>query len=538
MTREFRLLIFFVVWIGMVIAFYLIFPPVPVNKTSKENITNVITFQPDVTREYKVLSGKNQFTDVIKTNNLEFYIDNLGFSRIYAKYSSKIYEMLDRNLEYQPFSFILGSLRNIKTKVDFSNVVMTFDKLSDLKYKSRVVSESFDISLERKIEFVSDYTFDMVIKLKNNSSSKSLFNGFGIIVSGPLGPGADDEHFTYQFLRTGYIENGTGNVVETLTTSIFSGTEKFSFKPSGIFSAVWMENKYAILGIAILSGEFDAEFKSVDKKYGYNKVISLQSKSMVLNPNEEKEFKIRILIAPKKNEILESFGFGFRGLEEGGVLKILHVGIVWLLNFIYSIFGHWGISIIVLTIVVKLLLEPLTIKSAVSMKRLQLIAPKIKEIQEQYKNDPKMANIKIAELYRTYGANPASGCFPILLQIPIFIALYGVLTSFIELKGEGLLWIKDLTRPDTVLYIKELESTLILPASVNLLPIIMTLVSLLQTYLTSSKTSSQQTAIMWILPIVFMIIFWNLPSALVLYWTILSILGVVEQYIVNKTLKY
>jgi YidC/Oxa1 family membrane protein insertase len=110
--------------------------------------------------------------------------------------------------------------------------------------------------------------------------------------------------------------------------------------------------------------------------------------------------------------------------------------------------------------------------------------------------------------------------------------------SFIELSGQSFLWIRDLTKPDTILYIKAFEGLIILPASINLLPIIMTVLSIIQTAISLAKVQTEQTITMWLIPIIFMFIFWNLPSALVLYWTVQNLLSLIEQYIINKTLKY
>lgn len=529
MSRETRLFLFLVLWLGIVFVFMILFPTPP--KTSQSQTTTNQNFLPK--QETSSLTFQRKpFSTFISNYNLMLSLSDLGIESIDFYYVNRIYELSRSNYVYIPFSILLSSVISSTNVQDNSIIPFDVDGISKVRISGN------DFSLKREITFVSNYVFDITIKVKNNSKKPAIFNGFSIVFSGPLGPDTTDEHYAYMYLRTGYIEKGTYNFIETLTTSIFTGTERFAIKESVNVSGVWMENRYVVVGIVPLNVETRAEFVVKDNRYGHNKVMSLRTPSEIIDVGGEKEYKFRVFAGPRKNEVLESFGYGFRNLEDGGILKPIYDFLKFLLNLFYSLTGSWGLAVILISIAVKILLEPLSIKSAVSMKRLQLIAPKIKEIQEKYKNDPKKMNAEIAELYRIYGANPASGCLPLLLQIPIFIALYNVLSGFIELKGQGLLWIKDLTKPDTVLYIKELEGFFILPASINLLPIIMTGISLLQTYISSSKTQNQQMMTMWLLPIIFMFIFWNLPSALVLYWTIQTLLGVIEQYIVNRTLKY
>lgn len=527
MSRETRLFLFLILWLGMVFVFLWLFP------TNREiQTTQVQTNTNQMVRD-QIGSFVNPpvrpFEELLATNNIKLVVRERGVKSIHFSYEGREYELSSSNYVLMPFSVSLDSILFI-TNIFLEPIF--FEKNG----VSRVERDGLRYVITREIIPVSNYIFDIVIKVRNEYSRPIVFNGFSLVFSGPLGPDTSDQQYAYFALRTGYIEKSSSNLIETLTTSIFTGTEKFAVKDEVL--GVWMENRYTVVGIVTTNDRFRSEFVVRDTKYGYNKVMALRSPSEILEEESEKVYTFRVLVGPRKNEVLHSFGYGFNALEDGGILKPIYDFLKFLIKLFFNITGSWGIAVIILSIVIKLLLEPLSIKAAVSMKRFQLIAPKIREIQEKYKNDPKKMNAEIAELYRVYGANPASGCLPLLLQIPIFIALYNVLSGFIELRGQGLLWINDLTKPDTVLYIKELEGSFILPASINLLPIIMTVFSLLQTYITSSKAQTQQTVVMWLLPIVFMFIFWNLPSALVLYWTIQTILSTVEQYVINKIVKY
>jgi len=548
MSRELRLLFFLVVWIGIVYAYILFFTPkggntsggqtssIKTNTITSNNTTNYIATsrltETLTNTTFEQLDKYSYFSNIIYTNSLELVIDNLSFRGIKFRYKGRSYELLQHNCVVPPLAMTVGDVFNL---TNYSTEFFSFNRDGGCRIK---VSDGSTFEVKRDVIFVSNYVFDIKISVRNLQKKPVIFNGFNLSFSGPLGPNSNDPNFAYLYLKSGYIDKKSSNIVETLTTSIFSGTEKFAIKESS-FSGVWLANGYEFIALIPEEGDFKAEFLAVDTKHGYNKIVSLKSVNAIFEAGETKEYKVRVFLGPKKQDVVESFGVkSFLGLEDGGVLKPLYIGLGWLLNFFYSLIPNWGLVVIVASLFIKLLLEPLSIKSAVSMKRLQLIAPKIKEIQEKYKDNPSKMNAEIAELYRTYGANPASGCLPLLLQIPIFIAFYGVLTSFIELSGQGFLWINDLTKPDTILYIKAFEGLIILPASVNLLPIIMTILSLIQVAVSSGKVKTDQTLTMWITPIIFMFIFWNLPSALVLYWTIQNLFSIIEQYIVNETLKY
>ena len=154
--------------------------------------------------------------------------------------------------------------------------------------------------------------------------------------------------------------------------------------------------------------------------------------------------------------------------------------------------------------------------------------------------DPRLMNQKMMELYKKEGVNPMGGCLPLLLQLPIFIALYQVLPRLVDMKDVAFLWIKDLSSPDTLFYIPAFKNIPLLPYGFNLLPLIMTAVSLIQSRMSQkssgpqSAQQAQQNKMMLMMPVMFLFLFWNMPSGLVLYWTIQNIFSIVEQSFINK----
>lgn len=191
-----------------------------------------------------------------------------------------------------------------------------------------------------------------------------------------------------------------------------------------------------------------------------------------------------------------------------------------LLLWLHGIFGNWGWAIVALTIIVRFILYPLTHKGMVSMQKIKDIAPKIKEVQAKYKNDPARMNAAVMEMYKKHGANPLGGCLPMLLQIPVFFAIYRVLLNAVELQGAPwALWISDLSRMDPTF----------------ILPILMGATMYYQQKITPNNfTDPMQEKIFKFLPIIFTFFFVTFPSGLVLYWFVNNLFSIAQQFIVNQ----
>jgi len=194
-----------------------------------------------------------------------------------------------------------------------------------------------------------------------------------------------------------------------------------------------------------------------------------------------------------------------------------------LLSWLHGIFGNWGWSIIALTILIRIFLYPLTYKGMVSMQKIKAISPKIKEIQAKYKGEPARMNAAVMDMYKKHGANPLGGCLPMLLQIPVFFAIYRVLLNAVELQGaEWILWIDDLSRMDNYF----------------VLPILMGASMFYQQKLTPNNfTDPLQEKVFKFLPIIFTFFFVTFPSGLVLYWFVNNLFSIGQQFIVNQQFK-
>ena len=225
-------------------------------------------------------------------------------------------------------------------------------------------------------------------------------------------------------------------------------------------------------------------------------------------------------------------------------MKPIVIFLELMIKFFYRFTNNYGVSIILMTMVIKVILHPLTRKSFQSMRRMSALQPKITEIKEKYKNNPQQVNKETQALYKKEKVNPMGGCLPMILQMPIFYALYSLLSGMVELRNESFLWIKDLSLPDTVATVKMAVPLLGYRIAeqgftdINILPFIMTGTTLLQSKLTTGGQTAQQGKMMtYMFPLMFFFIFWNMPSGLVLYWTIQNILTIGQQYYIDYRLK-
>jgi len=233
--------------------------------------------------------------------------------------------------------------------------------------------------------------------------------------------------------------------------------------------------------------------------------------------------KFRVFFGPTEREVLARFNPPLKEAFDlgGGWLKWMVWPIYWALVFFYKFTGHYGLAIIVLALVLKILMSPLYVNMYRSAKGMQKLQPKLKKIQELYKDDPERLQWEMMKLYREAGVNPLGGCLPMILMLPIFWALYQVLQNAIELKGSSFLWVQDLSMKDPY----------------YALPIIMGVVSAANAWFQpTADPNTKRTSVL--MSAVFVFIFLNLPAGIVLYWLAYSLFGLIEQRIYRYILKY
>lgn len=267
---------------------------------------------------------------------------------------------------------------------------------------------------------------------------------------------------------------------------------------------------------------------------GENAVSRLKLAPLAVAPGERKRAHVLIYAGPQKYSELKSLGLNFEKILTQGVLGTLRLWMLLGLDYFFHLTGNYGVAILVLTLLIKLLFTPLTHFSYQSMGKMQALQPKMKALQNQHKNDPQRLNKETMELYRRNRVNPLGGCLPMVLQIPIFIAFYQVLSTTADIKGAAFIgWIRDLSEPDRLFsWPADLP---FIGHSFNLLPVLMIGSMLWQQKLTPQTTADPvQQKIMYLMPIVFGFVFYNLPSGLVLYWFVNNLLTIFHQLFIKR----
>ena len=234
--------------------------------------------------------------------------------------------------------------------------------------------------------------------------------------------------------------------------------------------------------------------------------------------------------------LLNSYGYKLGKALDFGWFDILAKPCLWLMNFIYDhLIPNYGIAIIILTLFTKVLLWPLGTKSYKSMGAMKKLQPLIKEIKEKYGDDRKRVNEETMALYRTYKINPLGGCLPMLVQIPVFFALYRMLYEAIELRhAPFFLWINDLAAPDRLFNFNFSIPFMDPPYGIPVLTLVMGATMFLQQRMSPPMGDPAQAKMMMLLPIVFTFIFINFSSGLVLYWLVSNIVSIGQQYYITK----
>ncbi len=262
-------------------------------------------------------------------------------------------------------------------------------------------------------------------------------------------------------------------------------------------------------------------------------------KDIQLEPGQEHLEKYLLYAGALNEQKLMKIDESLQGLVDYGIFGGLSKILLSVLYFFHKWFKNWGLAVICLTVIVNLILFPLTVKSFSSMNKMKKIQPHMQKLRDLHKDNPQKLNKEMVELYRKYNVNPLGGCLPMLLQMPIFIALYQGLIMSVELKGAKFLWIQDLSLPDAV----SLPMTVpVIGASLNILPLLMVLIMVVQQKISQGTMTagmteeqiSQQKIMLVLMPLLFGFLFYNMPSGLVLYWLTNTILMAGEQFAISK----
>ena len=469
---------------------------------------------------------------VVKTDLFDVELSTLGgdVRRVTMK---QVHSALDRTqpltlLEPDPKHFfvtqtgLLGdALPTHKTVYEAQQRVYTLGEGQNT-LEVRLKAREGGAEVVKRLRFArASYTIDVAYDITNKSDK-------------PIAPYA-----YFQFLRDG---NPPGE--EAAQTSAFAGVTTFTgpalYTEEAKFAKVDFKDidkgkqshvKKAKDGwIGVVQHYFVSAWlpkAGLEREYFTSKVgENLYSAGVVvpfgsIAPGASATVDVPAYIGPQETERLEQVAPGLRLVVDYGWLYVIAAPLFWVLKSIHGEVGNWGWAIILLTILIKLVFYPLNAKAGRSMAQMKVLTPKMEKLKELYGEDRQKLNQAMMELYKTEKINPLGGCLPIVVQIPVFIALYWVLLASIELRHAPWLgWIHDLSAPDPYF----------------ILPVIYAVSMLVQTKLNPQPADPVQAKVMLIMPIMFSVFFLFFPSGLVLYWVVQNLLSIVQQWHINRTI--
>ncbi len=323
----------------------------------------------------------------------------------------------------------------------------------------------------------------------------------------------------YDSMRLAWDDNGSldeESSSKTLTTTGVQATGKIYWAgPMSTYflAAVIPSNPH---GVTMMGRQEKTVFRT-----------AVEGEETILAPGESREIEISYWIGPKDRAQLNAVSEQLAKSIDLGFFSGIAKGLLWLLEFFQKYVHNWGIAIILLTILIKAVFWPLTAKSYASMEKMKELQPMMLKIREKYKNNKEEMNKEVMALYKTYKVNPASGCVPILIQLPVFFGLYQALLTSLALRhasfitylpGTDIIWLADLSAKDP-LYIT---------------PIVMGITMFLQQRMSPPAQDPMQQKIMMFLPLIFTVLFLNFPSGLVIYWLVNNILSIFQQWLMMR----
>ncbi|MCU0599500.1 MAG: membrane protein insertase YidC [Desulfobacterales bacterium] len=510
-------------------------PPSPVER-AKEAIEPAILASDSVTPETEKVAGEIFEAKTIHTSLYTARISAKGAALtgfVLEKYKETFD---DQNVGKQliPPANTEGTILvelDGKDAPDLSHILFTSDyseEVMDVSAGARSMSfysqSDTGYVVEKKYTFYPDsYKIDLEVTVKNESAGTHV-GSLAVILTNPTPETQSSYGFEGPFA---YINNS------------FEQIEIKEFEKKGVVTGnvdwAGIETQYFMTTIIpdILAGNllrfhFDSKNNLVE--------VRLSRHEQIFQPGAAQSGKYTLFFGPKRMSDLKSVGRNLDKAVNFGYFDVIAKPCLWLMNVIHDrAIPNYGVSIIILTILFKLLFWPLGTKSYKSMAEMKKLQPLMEEIRKKYKEDKKKMNEEIMGLYRTYKVNPMSGCLPMLVQIPVFIAFYRMLYGAIELRHAPFaLWINDLSSPDRLFHFGFSIPLMAPPYGIPVLTIIMGATMLLQQKLSPPPGDPAQAKMMMMLPIVFTFIFINFPSGLVLYWLVNNVLSIAQQYYITK----
>jgi YidC/Oxa1 family membrane protein insertase len=363
-------------------------------------------------------------------------------------------------------------------------------------------------------------------------------NGFEVVNSSTA---AIEPQLYMQLVRSGSKPEGESSFYSTFTgPAVYTGAKKYQKvdfekieKDKAEFEKQSSDGYVAMVQHYFTSAwllDNDVARDIYARKVGDNLyAVGMIRKLPAIAPGAMLATHARLYVGPQQEKVLEGIYPGLELVKDYGWLTILAKPLFWLLHHLHGWLNNWGWSIVALVVLLKIAFYWLNAQAYRSMAKMKAINPRVTELRERLKDNPQQMQAEMMKLYRQEKVNPMGGCLPIAIQIPVFIALYWVLLSTVEMRDASWLYISDLARPDSLFGHLPIAQLPLGP-----LPLLMTASSLLQTWLNPTPPDPMQAKLMWIMPLMFSFMFFYFPSGLVLYWFTNNLLSIAQQWMINK----
>jgi YidC/Oxa1 family membrane protein insertase len=379
------------------------------------------------------------------------------------------------------------------------------------------------VMITQTFRFYPDrYSIDLTVTIQNDSRQK-LEGRLNVFLRNV--PPKDPQN-SYAFIGLAVLKNSALEEIEAKEM-------KEDKSLSGRFGWIAYENDYFMTAM-IPEDEVEGTFLGRHLPSGVLEG-TLMTPSVSLTSPGQTSSRFTLYLGPRDLAIVKQLGKKLELAIDFGWTDVIAKPLLYLLRFFNQYLNNYGLSIILLTILIKILFWPLTHKSYKSMKEMQKIQPLMAKIREKYKDNKEQMNKEMMALYKTYKVNPMGGCLPMVIQIPVFFALFRILGSAIELRhAPFLFWINDLSAPDRLFNFPFEIPFMTPPSGIPVLTLLMGVSMYIQQKMTPTPGDQTQAKIMMLMPVIFTVMFINFPSGLVLYWLINNILSIGQQYRILK----
>ena len=487
----------------------------PTPTKAEQQTTGVTAGVPDKAAPIAAAEKKPVQRITVETPLLTFTFSDLGGSiesvklqkyRATVKKDSGGKELVEdiKPLTYLPkvFKMVNGQVADDSTyfKPDRGNFSVT-DKAETIVFTGSLTDGK---PVKKIYTFYPDkYTIDMKVEVEGSDKDQTMVD-FAIMSGKNENTYVFKGPFTYDGKKFEQIEKIEKNM-EVRKDIKYAGLDE------GFFAFIWIPKEDSRFPLSILKAENDVP------------LLRLAADKGTVSGS--------LYFGPKQTDILKSLNINAQKIIDFGWFDIIAKPLILGMKYSNKITRNYGIDIILLTILIKIIFYPLSVKSYQSMKRMQKLQPKIVKLKEQYKDDKQKLNQEMMEIYKREGVNPMGGCLPMVIQIPVFFALYKALSGAIELRhAPFMFWINDLSAPEDLFTFHVAGYALPL----RILPLVMGITQVIQQKMTPTSADPMQEKLMLFMPIFFTFLFWGFPSGLVLYWLVNNVISIAQQYYINK----